>query len=111
MKNVADAIIITNSKKNNLVNELMGAGTTAAIVSGVCMVAACIIKCTTEFGYEALRGVPYEKLLPVGGASFLHRLPETMQDISGICGTIILTSTPRSAAFSIETQSSLSIIK
>lgn len=53
MKNVADAIIITNSKKNNLVNELMGAGATAAIVSGVCMVTACIIKCTTEFGYEA----------------------------------------------------------
>lgn len=65
MKNVADAIIITNSKKNNLVNELMGAGTTAAIVSGVCMVAACIIKCTTEIGYEATSNEAMESISKV----------------------------------------------
>lgn len=65
MKNVADAIIITNSKKNNLVNELMGAGTTAAIVSGVCMVAACIIKYTTEIGYEATSNEAMESISKV----------------------------------------------
>jgi len=65
MKNVADAIIITNSKKNNLVNELMGAGTTAAVISGVCMVAACIIKCTTEFGYEATSNEAMESISKV----------------------------------------------
>ena len=65
MKNVADAIIITNSKKNNLVIDLMGAGTTAAIVRGVCMVAACIIKCTTEFGYEATSNEAMESISKV----------------------------------------------
>lgn len=65
MKNVADAIIITNSKKNNLVNELMGAGAVGAIVSSVCIVAACIIKYTTEFGYEATSNEAMESISKV----------------------------------------------
>lgn len=54
MKFVANTIAIVDSKKQRLANELMGAGAAAAIISGLCIVAACIVKGKSEFCYEAI---------------------------------------------------------
>lgn len=54
MKNfLVNTIVFTEGKKARLVSELMGAGAVGAIVSSVCITAACVIKCMSERGYEA----------------------------------------------------------
>lgn len=52
-KFLVNTIIFTEGKKARLVSELMGAGAVGAIVSSVCITAACVIKCVSERGYEA----------------------------------------------------------
>lgn len=52
-KFLVNTIIFTDGKKARFVDELMGAGAIGAVVSSVCITAACVIKFMSERGYEA----------------------------------------------------------